>query len=130
MFFHYLHFRLTFEFIRELGSVSMLMLALPWLCAIGYKDDVDNAKEFFKSVLVDEATCSFQPPELDMMRNVPFDDDNMFGMVNVRSLSQVIENKANVAFDTASPSDLVNKAFTEWISLNQVNQGLIDMVFE
>jgi hypothetical protein len=95
----------------------MLMLALSWLCAIRYKDDVDNAKELFKFAFVDEATRSFQPPELDMMLNMPFDDDNMFGMVNVRSLSQVIENKTNVAFDTASPSDLANKAFTEWISL-------------
>ncbi|CAN5967500.1 unnamed protein product [Sphagnum jensenii] len=78
-------------------NLVMLTQALPWLCAVGYKDNVDNAKELFKSALVDEATRSFQPPKLDMMRNVPFndddvdvqvcDDDNVFGMVNVGSPS-------------------------------------------
>jgi hypothetical protein len=53
----------------------MLTLALPWLCAVGYKDDVDNAKELFKSILVDEATCSFRPPKLDATPNAPPDDD-------------------------------------------------------
>jgi hypothetical protein len=75
----------------------MLTLALPWLCVAGYKDNVDNAKELFKSVLVDEATHSFWPPELDTMRNVLLDDndvdvqvcndDDVFNMVNVGSPS-------------------------------------------
>jgi hypothetical protein len=75
----------------------MLTLALPWLCVAGYKDNVDNAKELFKSDLVDEATCSFRPPEPDAMCNVPLDDDDIdvqvcndddvFGMVNVGSPS-------------------------------------------
>jgi hypothetical protein len=103
----------------------MLTLALPWLCAAGYKDNVDNAKELFKFALVNEATRSFQPPELDAMRNVPLDDDidvqvcdddDVFGMVNVDSPSQDIESRASAALNTATPSDLVNEAF-EWILL-------------
>jgi len=75
----------------------MLTLGLTWLCAAGYKDNVDNAKELFKSTLVDEATCSFRPPEPDAMSNVPLDDDDIdvqvcddddvFDMVDVGSLS-------------------------------------------
>jgi len=105
----------------------MLTLALPWLCAAGYKDNVNNAKELFKSTLVDEATCSFQPPELDAMRNVPFDDDDVdvqvcddddvFGMVNVGSPSQDIESRASDALNTTIPNDLANEAFKEWILL-------------
>jgi hypothetical protein len=53
----------------------MLTLALSWLCAVGYKDDVDNAKELFKSILVDEATHSFWPPEPDATPNESPDDD-------------------------------------------------------
>ncbi len=37
----------------------MLTLALLWLCVAGYKDDVDNAKELFKSILVNEAMRLF-----------------------------------------------------------------------
>jgi len=55
----------------------MLTLALPWLCATRYKDNVDNAKELFKSVLVDEATHSFQRPEPNVMCNVPLNDDDV-----------------------------------------------------
>jgi hypothetical protein len=76
----------------------MLTLALSWLCATRYKDNIDNAKELFKFALVDKATCSFQPPEPDAKTNAPPDNDNndvdvhvcddedLFGMVNVRSL--------------------------------------------
>jgi len=108
-------------------DLVMLTLALPWLCVVGYKDNVDNAKELFKSALVDEATCSFRPPKLDAMRNVSLDDDDVdvqvcddddvFSMVNVGSPSQDIESKANVVLNTTTPSDLVNKAFKEWILL-------------
>ncbi len=106
----------------------MLMLALSWLCAAGYKDDVDNAKKLFKFALVDEATCSFLPLEPDTMFNVsPNDDDdvdvqvcdndNMFGMVNISSPDQDIKSGTNIAFDMATPSDLANEAFKGWISL-------------
>jgi hypothetical protein len=55
----------------------MLTLALTWLCAAGYKDNVDNAKELFKSPLVDKATRSFRPPEPNVMHNVALDDDDV-----------------------------------------------------
>jgi hypothetical protein len=54
----------------------MLMLALLWLGVVGYKDDIDNAKELFKSTFVDESTHSFQPPEPDVMPTVSPDDDD------------------------------------------------------
>jgi len=105
----------------------MLTLALPWLCAAGYKDNVDNVKELFKSALVDKATHSFQPPELDAMHNVPLDDDDVdvqvcddddvFGMVNVGSPSQDIESRVNTTLNITIPSDLTNEAFKEWILL-------------
>jgi hypothetical protein len=105
----------------------MLTMALPWLCAAGYKDNVNNAKELFKSAFVDEATRSFQPPEPDAMRNVPHDDDDVdvqvcddddvFGMVNVGSPSQDIESRASDALNTMTPNDLANEAFKEWILL-------------
>jgi hypothetical protein len=85
------------QLVAMICNPVMLTLALPWLCATGYKDNVDNAKELFKSALVDEATCSFQPSEPDTMCNVPLDDDDIdvqvcddddvFGMVNVGSPS-------------------------------------------
>ncbi|CAM6040446.1 unnamed protein product [Sphagnum compactum] len=51
--------------------------------SVGYKDNVDNAKELFKSALVDEAKRSFRPSEPNAMRNVPLDDDDdVFSMVN------------------------------------------------
>ncbi len=74
----------------------MLTLALPWLCVAGYKDDVDNVKELFKSAIIDEATCSFRPPKPNMPPNMPpdndvdvqvCDDDDVFGMVNVSSFA-------------------------------------------
>jgi len=114
------------QLVAMICNPVMLTLALPWLCAAGYKDNVDNAKELFKSVLVDEATRSFQPPEPDAMRNVPLnddvdvqvcDDDDVFGMVNVGSLSHDIESKASVALNIATLSDLANEAFKEWILL-------------
>ncbi len=52
----------------------MLMLALPWLCTVGYKDDINNPKELFKSALVDEAMRLFRPPEPDAMPNTSPDD--------------------------------------------------------
>jgi len=85
------------QLVAMICNPVMLTLALPWLCAAGYKDNVDNAKELFKSALVDEATRSFRPPEPDAMCNVPLDDDDIdvqvcddddvFGMVNVGSPS-------------------------------------------
>jgi hypothetical protein len=74
----------------------MLTLALPWLCVARYKDNVDNAKEFFKFAFVNKATCLFRPPEPDAMPKVSLDDgdnvdvqvcddDDVFGMVNVNS---------------------------------------------
>jgi hypothetical protein len=108
-------------------DLVMLTLALPWLCAARYKDNVDNAKELFKFALVDEATHSFRPPEPDAMRNVALDDDDVdvqvcdnddvFGMVNVGSPSQDIESRANATLNTTTPSDLANEAFKEWILL-------------
>ncbi len=108
-------------------DLIMLTLALPWLCAAEYKDNVDNAKELFKFALVDEATHSFRPPKPDVMPNVPFDDDDVdvqvydnddvFGMVNVGSPNQDIESRANTALNIATPSDLGNEAFKEWILL-------------
>jgi hypothetical protein len=105
----------------------MLTLALPWLCAIGYKDNVDNAKELFKSALVDKATRSFRPPEPNAMHNVAFDDDDVdvqvcddddvFSMVNIGSPGQDIESRASATLNTMTPSDLANKAFKEWILL-------------
>jgi len=47
------------QLVAMVCDLVMLMLALPWLCAVGYKDDIDNAKELFKSAFVDEAMCSF-----------------------------------------------------------------------
>jgi len=85
------------QLVAMICDLVMLTLALPWLCAAGYKDNVDNSKKLFKSALVDEATRSFWPPELDAMRNVPLDDDDInvqvcnnddvFSMVNVGSPS-------------------------------------------
>jgi hypothetical protein len=56
-------------------DLVMLMLALPWLCVVRYKDDVDNAKELFKSALINEATCLFLPPEPNAMPNALPDDN-------------------------------------------------------
>ncbi len=104
----------------------MLTLAVPWLCAAGYKDDVDNAKELFKLALVDEAMRSFRPPKSNKIPNAPLDDDvdvevcdddDVFGMVNVGSLGQNIESEVNAIFDTATSGDLANEAFKEWILL-------------
>lgn len=105
----------------------MLMLALLWLCATRYKDNVDSAKELFKSVFVDEATCSFRPPKLNTTPNARpadndvdvrvCDDDNVFRMVNVDSLGQDIKSGASAALDMATPGDVVNEGFKEWISL-------------
>jgi hypothetical protein len=44
------------------------------------------------------------------------DDDDVFGMVNVGSPSQDIENRAS-AVSIATPSDLANETFKEWILL-------------
>jgi hypothetical protein len=103
------------------------MLALLWLCATGYKDNVDNAKELFKSVFVDEATCSFRPPKLNITPNARpadndvdvhvCDDDDVFRMVNVDSFDQDIKSGANAVLDMATPGDVVNEGFKEWISL-------------
>ncbi len=57
-------------------DLVMLTLALPWLCAAGYKDDVDNAKELFQSVFVDEAMRLFRPHEFDTTHNMSLDDNN------------------------------------------------------
>jgi hypothetical protein len=105
----------------------MLTLALPWLCAAGYKDNVDNAKEFFMFVLVNEAVRSFRPPKLDAMHNVSpdnndiavqvCDDDDVFDMVNIGSPGQDIESRVSAALNTTTPGDLADKAFKEWISL-------------
>jgi hypothetical protein len=108
----------------------MLTLALSWLCVAGYKDDVDNAKELFKSAIVDEATRLFKPLKPNATPNAPpgvppnndvdvqvCDDDDVFGMVNVGWLGQDIESGANVVLDTTMSGDLVNKAFKEWILL-------------
>jgi hypothetical protein len=115
------------QLVAMICDAVMLTLALPWLCAAGYKDNVDNAKELFKFALVDEATCSFRPLEPDAMCNVALDDDDIdvqvcddddvFGMVNVGSPSQDIESRASAALNTATPSDLANEAFKEWILL-------------
>ncbi|CAM6061012.1 unnamed protein product [Sphagnum tenellum] len=73
----------------------MLTLALPWLCVVRYKDNVDNVEELFKSALVDKATHSCRPPKPNTMCNMPsnddnvdvqvYDDDDVFDMVNVGS---------------------------------------------
>ncbi len=115
------------QLVAMICDAVMLTLALPWLCAAGYKDNVDNAKELFKFALVDEATRSFRPLEPDAMCNVALDDDDIdvqvcddddvFGMVNVGSPSQDIESRASAALNTATPSDLANEAFKEWILL-------------
>ncbi|CAM6062810.1 unnamed protein product [Sphagnum tenellum] len=105
----------------------MLTLPLPWLCATRYKENVDNVKEFFKSALINEATRSFRPPKPDAMRNVSFndddvdvqvcDDDDVFGMVTIGSPSHETESRKNVVLNTATPSDLANETFKEWILL-------------
>jgi len=105
----------------------MLTLALPWLCVVRYKDNVDNAKELFKSALINEAARSFQPPKPDAMHNVPpdnddvdvqvCDDDNVFNMVNIGSPGQDIESRVSTALNTTTLGDLADKAFKEWISL-------------
>jgi hypothetical protein len=45
------------------------------------------------------------------------DDDDVFGMVNINSPGQDIENVTNVALDMMTLNDLANEAFKEWISL-------------
>jgi hypothetical protein len=107
----------------------MFTLAVLWLCVVGYKDNVDNAKELFKSALVNEPTRSFRPPKLDATPNTLLDNNNdnvgvqvcdnekMFSMVNVNSPNQDIDNGASVAFNTVTPNDLTNEAFKEWILL-------------
>ncbi|CAM6070487.1 unnamed protein product [Sphagnum tenellum] len=123
----YFPFPIDQQLVAMICDPAMLTLALPWLCAAGYKDNVDNAKKLFKFALVDEATRSFQPPKPDAMCNVPLDDDDIhvqvcddddvFAMVNVGSLSQDIESRASAALNTATPSDLANETFKEWILL-------------
>ncbi|CAK9857763.1 unnamed protein product [Sphagnum jensenii] len=106
----------------------LLTLALSGLCVTGYKDNVDNGKELFKFAIIDEATRSFQPLELDMTPNVLPDDNNdidvqvcdhedTFGMVNVNFPSQDIKNGMNATLDTTTLDDLANEAFKEWILL-------------
>jgi len=79
------------QLVAMVCDLVMLTLALPWLCAARYKDNVDNAKEFFKSALIDEATRSFRPPEPDAPPDNDdidvqvCDDDDVFNMVNVGS---------------------------------------------
>ncbi|CAM6070986.1 unnamed protein product [Sphagnum tenellum] len=102
-------------------DLVLLTLALSWLCVTEYKDNVDNGKELFKFVFIDEAMHLFRPPELNIMPNALPDDDNdidvqvcdhedMFGMVNVNFLGQDIKNAMNAALDMATPSDLANEA--------------------
>jgi hypothetical protein len=82
-------------------SVMLTLVMLTWLCATGYKDDVDNAKELFKSILVNKAMCLFWPAKLNATPNTLLDDDDdddvdvqvcddddMFDMVNVGSLAK------------------------------------------
>jgi hypothetical protein len=81
------------QLVAMVYGLVMLMLALPWLCAIGY--DIDNSKELFKSALVDEATHLLRPPKLDTTPNTTrnndddnanvkvCDNDDVFGMVKV-----------------------------------------------
>jgi hypothetical protein len=57
-------------------DIIMLTFALLWLWVANYKDNIDNAKELFKSSFVDKATCSFSPPEFDAMPNMPPDDND------------------------------------------------------
>ncbi len=105
----------------------MLTLALPWLCAAKYKDNIDNAKELFKYALNDKAMHSFQQPEPNTMPNVSLNDDDvdvqvcdnadMFGMVNISLPDQDIESKMSIILNTATPGDLANGAFKEWTSL-------------
>jgi hypothetical protein len=106
----------------------MLTLSLFWLCAVGYKDDVDNDKELFKFAPIDKVTRLFWPPDLDATPNVSpddnndvdvqvCDDDDMFGMVNVDLLDQDIESGTSATLDTTTPCDLENEVFKEWISL-------------
>jgi len=119
----YFPFPSDLQLVAMICDPVMLTLALPWLCAVEYKDNVDNAKNFFKFAVVDEATRSFRPPEPDAMHNVSFDDDDVdvqvcdnddvFDMVNVGSPSQDIENRTNAILNIATPSDLANKAFKE-----------------
>jgi hypothetical protein len=61
------------------------------------------------------------------MRNVPLDDDdvdvqvcdddNVYGMVNIGSLSQDIESRESATLNTTTLSDLADEAFKEWILL-------------
>jgi len=111
------------QLVAMVCDLIMLTLALPWLCAAGYKDDIDNAKELFKSAFVDEATCLFWSPEPDTPPNDDnvdvqvCDDDNVFDMVNIGSPGQNIESGASTALNMVMPGDLANEAFKEWISL-------------
>jgi hypothetical protein len=105
----------------------MFTLPLPWPCAVGYKDDVDNVKELFKSTLVDVTMRSFRLLEADTTPNAPLDDknddvdvhvcDDVFGMVNIGSLDQNIESGVSADFDMVTSGDLVNEVFKEWILL-------------
>jgi hypothetical protein len=124
----YFLFRNDQQLVAMVYDLVMLTLTPLWLCASEYKDDVDNAKELFKSAFVDEATCSFQPPEPNATPNAPpdndndvdvqvCDNDNMFDMVNVSSVGQDIESGASAALDRVTLGDLANEAFKEWISL-------------
>jgi hypothetical protein len=120
------------QLVAMVCDLVMLTLALPWLCVADYKDNVDNAKELFKSALIDKATRLFRPPELDATPNTPPDNDDnnvdvqvcdnedVFNMVNVGSPSQDIEERnerCSQHDDMTTPSDLANEAFKEWILL-------------
>ncbi len=65
------------QFVAMVCDPIMLTLALLWLYAVGYKDNINNAKELFKSTLVDEAMRSFRPPKPNMTPNVLPNDDNI-----------------------------------------------------
>ncbi|CAM6002938.1 unnamed protein product [Sphagnum balticum] len=124
--------------IRLVWALSFTTQIDSRLVATEYKDNVDNAKELFKSALVDEATRSFRPPEPNAMCNVPLDDDDIdvqvcddddvFDMVNVGSPSQDIESRASVALNTATPSDLANEDFKEWILLKNLGNAKFEML--
>jgi hypothetical protein len=46
-----------------------------------------------------------------------YDNDDVFGMVNVGLCGEDIESKANTVLNPTTPNDLVNEAFKEWILL-------------
>ncbi|CAM6030958.1 unnamed protein product [Sphagnum balticum] len=83
-----------------------------------YKDNVNNAKELFKFVLVDKATRLFRRPELNMTPNTLPDDD-------IDKLDEINKSKVRVG-NWIYVNEVVN--VSQWWRKNGVHHYLVEHI--